>query len=688
MSATALLAREPGADRGRGAEGAAGQHLPLHRLLEHRRGGRRRVAGEDRGGGGGVSSTVREDVQAPQKGFMGVSTSAQGGPAARPGPGRLRRRRQAPRDGLRPVRPLAVRAREDPLGRRLEGARGARRVRDAHRRRGRDPHRPVLPDLVAARLEREGLRPRRREGALRRRARRGGRGRDARARARRRRARRDRVRAAAGRHRRAQRAGRRRAGRSTTRPAATSPGRASTTGATSRARSQGADHVVRIGELHFDRFNSTPLELDGAVVEYNRGIGQWTIQSNNQFPGFAIDHDGPGDAGRARQAPLRLAGHRRRVRQQDHARTRTSSRAASSRGSSAARSTGPSGAPTSTRTCRTGTSAGSWTSRSPVKADGTLLGFRAKALDDAGAFLRYEPLGGVIWSQVTPGCYRWRNIRLDFTQVMTNKAPVSPNRGYSRMQHLWFTERIIDIVAHELGLDPVEIRKRNYIKAEEMPYETPNGCVYDSGDYAKSLDIALDLIGYRDLEARRADAAARGKLLGFGIGSTLDSGTNNFGQSRLINPELQFSGNNEVASVKLDIFGEVVVHARDGAAGAGARDDRRAGDRGHHRLHARRRHRPRGPRLVLELARGLLGHVRLAVRGHRARRGEGRVGPARRGDEEARGRRARRRRRTTSSSRRASRACGRTRRWRCRSWRSARSSTPTTRASRRTSTSR
>ena len=127
------------------------------------------------------------------------------------------------------------------------------------------------------------------------------------------------------------------------------------------------------------------------------------------------------------------------------------------------------------------------------------------------------------------------------------------------MQHLWLTERIVDIVAAELGLDPVEIRKRNYVKAEQMPYETPNGCVYDSGDYAAALDIALDLIDHGSIEERRKDAASRGKLLGFGIGSTLDSGTNNFGQSTLLNPDLQFSGNNEAASVKLDIFGEVVV---------------------------------------------------------------------------------------------------------------------------------
>src|SRR5512143_3292386 len=92
-----------------------------------------------------------------------------------------------------------------------------------------------------------------------------------------------------------------------------------------------------------------------------------------------------------------------------------------------------------------------------------------------------------------------------------------------------------------------------------MPYETPNGCVYDSGDYPKALDLVLDLIGYGTVEERRQEAASRGKLLGFGIGSTLDSGTNNFGQSQLVNPELQFSGNNEVATVKLDIFGEIVV---------------------------------------------------------------------------------------------------------------------------------
>jgi 2-furoyl-CoA dehydrogenase large subunit len=319
-----------------------------------------------------------------------------------------------------------------------------------------------------------------------------------------------------------------------------------------------ADHVVKISELHFDRFNSTPLELDAALVEYNRGTTQWTITTNNQFPGFAVIMMAP--AMRVGTDKLRFVTQdigggfgnkitthpqlvaccllaRKLNRPVQWTEWRTDFHQSMSHGNER------------------------WflDTEVAVLADGTMTGFRTRAVDDAGAYLRYEPLGGVIWSQVAPGLYGWRIIRLDFTQAVTNKAPCSPNRGYSRMQHLWFTERLVDIVAQELGFDRVELRKKNYVQPEQMPYETPNGCVYDSGDYPAALDVALGLIDYDTIEERRADAGARGKLLGVGIGSTLDSGTNNFGQSQLVNPDLQFSGNNEVATVKLDIFGEVVV---------------------------------------------------------------------------------------------------------------------------------
>src|ERR671919_1043765 len=319
-----------------------------------------------------------------------------------------------------------------------------------------------------------------------------------------------------------------------------------------------ADKVIKIKRLHFHRFSSTPLETSGAVVEFNRGTGQWTIHSNNQFPGFAVIMMAP--ALRVGMDKLRFVSQdigggfgnkicthvqlvslcllaRKLKRPVQWTEWRTDQHTANSHGNERV----------------------FLDVEVPVTNDGKLLGFRARMIDDCGAYTRYEPLGCIIWAQVTPGCYRWRHVRVDFTQVCTNKSPCGPNRGYSRMQHLWLTERIVDIVANELGLDPVEIRKRNYVKAEQMPYETPNGCVYDSGDYARCLDMALGLISYDSLDERRRDAESRGKLLGVGIGSTLDSGTNNFGQSQLLNPDLQFSGNNEVATAKLDIFGEVVI---------------------------------------------------------------------------------------------------------------------------------
>src|SRR5438105_1998721 len=293
-----------------------------------------------------------------------------------------------------------------------------------------------------------------------------------------------------------------------------------------------ADHVVKIKELHFDRFSSTPLECSGCLVEYNRGTGQWTMYCNHQMPGvgaiwmapamrvgidklrFVTQDIGGGFGNKICLHPYFVACcllARKLNRAVQWTEWRTDQHTANAHGNER------------------------WFQEIevPVKADGTMLGFKVKAVDDCGAFPRYEPLGCIIWAQVTPGCYRWRNIRVDFTQVVTNKSPVSPNRGYSRMQHLWLTERIVDIVARELGLDPVEVRKRNYVKTEEMPYETPNGCIYDSGDYARCLDVVLELIGYDRIEERRRDAESRGKLLGFGIGSTLASGTNDVGHAQL-----------------------------------------------------------------------------------------------------------------------------------------------------------
>src|ERR671911_508054 len=254
-----------------------------------------------------------------------------------------------------------------------------------------------------------------------------------------------------------------------------------------------ADHVVRIDRLHFHRFSSTPLECAGALVEFDKGTGEWTLTCNHQMPGVGaiwmapalrtgidklrfVTHDIGGGFGNKiclhPQYVVLCLLARKLGRPVQWTEWRTDQHTANAHGNER------------------------WflDVEVGVMADGTMTGFKVKALDDCGAFPRYEPLGCIIWAQVTPGLYGWRNIRVDFTQVCTNKSPVSPNRGYSRMQHLWLTERIIDIVGAELEIDPVEMRKRNYVKTEQMPYETPNGCVYFSGNN-EAATVKLDIFG-------------------------------------------------------------------------------------------------------------------------------------------------------------------------------------------------
>ncbi len=323
---------------------------------------------------------------------------------------------------------------------------------------------------------------------------------------------------------------------------------------------ENADHVVKIERLHFHRFTSAPLECNGAVVDYDLGTGVVNVMSNYQMPMFAAMVIGPTigvpinkfnfvskDIGGAfgikigffaQIAALALLSKKagRAVKWTEY---RTEHMLTAGHGNE-----------------RTFLDI-----EVPVMSDGTILGVKVRAFDDAGGYLHYEPLGAVIWSQVVPGCYKLKHVRVDYTEVVTNKCPTVPNRGYSRMQHLWMIERIIDVVAKELRLDPVEVRKTNYVQPEDYPYRTPNDCVYDSGDLPRSLDIALELAHAEKWRARQRElGTGSGRRIGIGIGSTLDSGTNNFGQSRIINPALPFSGNGEAAIVKLDLFGEVNVN--------------------------------------------------------------------------------------------------------------------------------
>lgn len=327
-----------------------------------------------------------------------------------------------------------------------------------------------------------------------------------------------------------------------------------------------AAHVVRIDRLHFHRFASAPLETTACVAEWTRQ-GEIDFLCNNSFPGFAAQLLAPGlrvpieklrmrsyDIGGSfgikiwnyvYMALAALASRKAGGRRVKYSETRSEHLLASGHGNE--------------RTFRD--------TEVALDKDGVITAIRSRHIDDCGAFTRYEPLGCVIWSQVLPATYRARNFHIDFTQALTNKCPVVPNRGYSRMQHLWFMERVLDICAHELGIPSDEMRLRNYVR--EFPYETPNGCVYDSGNYPAMLAKAKELIGWDEWKQKQEAARKEGRWLGIGIGTTLDSGTNNFGQAQIMNPFLPFSGNSEVCSMRLDFDGSVIVTLGTGPSGQG-----------------------------------------------------------------------------------------------------------------------
>jgi CO/xanthine dehydrogenase Mo-binding subunit len=320
-----------------------------------------------------------------------------------------------------------------------------------------------------------------------------------------------------------------------------------------------AASVVEIDRMHFHRFSSTPLENNVVIGQWDPKDERIYYWCNNSFPSFAIQFlaahlnvhidrirvqtfDIGGSFGikitsYPQMAVCALASRKAGGRPIKWVETRSEHMTSSAHGNE--------------RTFRD--------TRVALDENGVITAITSRHIDDCGAYPRYEPLGCVIWSQVFPGVYRFKNARIDFSQAVTNKCPVGPNRGYSRMQHLWFLERVVDICAHELGIPADEMRLRNYIRPQEFPYTTPNGCVYDSGNYPKMLDLAKGLIGWDAWKKKRAEARKQGRMVGIGIGTTLDSGTNNFGQSQIVNPGAPFSGNSQGANCKLDIYGEVVV---------------------------------------------------------------------------------------------------------------------------------
>jgi carbon-monoxide dehydrogenase large subunit len=186
--------------------------------------------------------------------------------------------------------------------------------------------------------------------------------------------------------------------------------------------------------------------------------------------------------------------------------------------------------------------------------DGTFLGFRVKTIAAIGAYLQNNMPAFILNAGTLAGVYRTPAMHVDITGVFTNTNPVRPYRGNGRPEAGYIIERMVDLAADELGLDPAELRRRNYISPQQMPFKTGLTFTYDCGEFEKNMDLALELADFKGFKRRREESRKRGKLRGFGISNTIERAA---------------AGGTEGAEVRFDRGGTVTLFSGSVTAGQG-----------------------------------------------------------------------------------------------------------------------
>ncbi len=154
--------------------------------------------------------------------------------------------------------------------------------------------------------------------------------------------------------------------------------------------------------------------------------------------------------------------------------------------------------------------------------DGNFLGFRAKIIAAIGAYLQVGMPAFTGNLGTLAGVYRTPASYIDVTAVFTHTQPVRPYRGNGRPEAGYVIERMVDLAADQLGIDPAELRRRNTIPPSALPFKTSVTFTYDSGEFEKNMDMALEAADKRGFEARRAQSRRRGKLRGLGFSNTIE----------------------------------------------------------------------------------------------------------------------------------------------------------------------
>jgi carbon-monoxide dehydrogenase large subunit len=154
--------------------------------------------------------------------------------------------------------------------------------------------------------------------------------------------------------------------------------------------------------------------------------------------------------------------------------------------------------------------------------DGKFLGMRVRNTVAVGAYLQTGFPAFFQNAGTLAGVYRTPAMHVDATCVFTHTNPMRPYRGNGRPEAAYVIERLVDLAARELNLDPAELRRRNYIAPEQMPFKTGLTFTYDSGEFEKSMDMALKLADRAGFEKRRSESKKNGKLRGIGISNTIE----------------------------------------------------------------------------------------------------------------------------------------------------------------------
>src|SRR5215813_12400923 len=154
--------------------------------------------------------------------------------------------------------------------------------------------------------------------------------------------------------------------------------------------------------------------------------------------------------------------------------------------------------------------------------DGNFLGLRVTSIVNVGAYLQTGMPAFTGNAGSLAGVYRTPAMHVDITTVFTHTNPVRPYRGNGRPEAAYVIERMVDLAADELGIDPAEIRRKNYIPPITEPYKTGLTFVYDSGEFEKVMDLCLHAADYKGFSKRRAESKKRGRLRGIGISNTIE----------------------------------------------------------------------------------------------------------------------------------------------------------------------